>query len=156
MVEKAHAHADTVAAATRATAARPWWPEVQAVFVKDLRSELRRRSALYAILLFAVTSLAVLSFTLVTTGWGLDLAPDKRGVMVAGDTETRSFLLAGLFWVVLFFSAMAGMARSYVKEEEARTVTALRLAARPVAVYFGKLLFNCALLLGVAAVVTPL
>jgi heme exporter protein B len=148
----------TAGAVTPRPAVRRWWPEIQAVFIKDCRSELRRRSALFAILLFAATSLAVLSFTVPTQGFGLDqsLNPAPGGGMVSGDTRTRSLLLAALFWVVLFFSAVAGMARSYVKEEEGRTVTALRLAARPLAVYFGKLLFNLALLLGVAAVVTPL
>jgi heme exporter protein B len=47
----------------------------------------------------------------------------------------------------VLFAAFTGLARAFVQEEEARTAAALRLAAPPIAVYLGKLLFNLALLL---------
>src|SRR5439155_21615059 len=101
--------------------------------------------------LVAMTALVVVSFTVPTIGLGFTEDAQFR----SGDTAARRVLLSSLLWLILFFSAMSGLARSFVKEEEARTALALRLAARPLAVYFGKLVFNVALLLVVAAVVTP-
>jgi len=144
-------------AAARLAVSRSWARELGAVFRKDVSSELRSRSALYSVLLFALVSLALISFLPVTEGIGLTLfANFALGRAVPGDTYARSLLLASLLWIVFFFSAISGMARTFVKEEERRTVLALQLAARPLAVYFGKLLFNVVLLEAVAAVVLPL
>jgi heme exporter protein B len=118
-----------------------WAAEVSAVFVKDARTEFRTRAAVNAILLFALTTLMVVSLSLTTKG----LPP---GV--------QARLLAALLWIVLFFSALSGLPRVFVKEEDTRTVMALRLAARPGVVFIGKLLFNVALLLTVTIAVVPL
>jgi heme exporter protein B len=125
-----------------------WWNEAGAVFVKDVRSELRTRAAVANLLLFGLVTLIVMAFFVKTTGPGLT----KAGM----DTTVRAYLLSGLLWVILFFSAMAGLPRTFVKEEEMRTAAALRLAARPSAVFTGKLLFNVALVLLVAVLVLPL
>ena len=85
-----------------------WASEVGAVLAKDARSEYRSRAALNAILLFALTTLAVVSFQISAQG----LAP---GV--------KARLLASLLWIVLFFSAMSGLPRVFVKEEDSRTAT---------------------------------
>jgi heme exporter protein B len=111
--------------------------EIGAVWAKEARSELRTRHALNAMLLFAVTSVVVVGFSTARA------APD-------------GFTVAALFWIVLFFSAMSSLAHVFVKEEDTQTGLALRLAARPSAVYFGKLLFNAVLLSALAALVTPL
>ncbi len=108
-----------------------------AICAKDLRAEFRTRYALSAIGLFAVTTLTVVSFALGPFGLGRDL-------------------LAALLWVVLFFAAMAGLARAFVHEEEAHTAPALRLAAPAAAVYLGKYLFNLVLLLLLETLVVPL
>lgn len=108
-----------------------------AVFAKDMRLELRTKYALNTILMFGVTTLAVVSFSLGQSG-----LPTK--------------LLAALFWIVVFFSTMAALAQVFVREEEAGTALALRLTAEPNAVYLGKLMFNLALLSTLAAVITPL
>ncbi|CQR73699.1 ABC transporter involved in cytochrome c biogenesis, CcmB subunit [Sporomusa ovata] len=65
-------------------------------------------------------------------------------------------LAAVLLWVVLFFCAMAGLARVFVQEQEAGTLLGLRLYATGQVVFFGKLLFNLALLCGLACLVVPL
>jgi heme exporter protein B len=109
---------------------------VWAVFAKDLRLELRTRYALNAILMFAVTTLVVVSFSVGQSG----LSPK---------------LLAALFWIILFFSAMSGLAHAFVREEEAATALTLRLFADPDSVYLGKLLFNFILLSVMAAIITP-
>jgi heme exporter protein B len=118
-----------------------WVAEVGAVFLKDARTEYRTRAAVNAILLFALTTLMTVSLSLTTLG----LPP-----------IVRARLLAALLWIVLFFSAMSGLPRVFVKEEDGRTVMALRLTARPQAIFVGKLLFNVALLLAVTVVVVPL
>jgi heme exporter protein B len=111
--------------------------DVWAVFAKEIQSELRTRYALNAMLLFAVTSVVVVGFSTAKA------APD-------------GFTVGALFWIVLYFSAMSALAHVFVKEEDTQTGLALRLAARPSAVYFGKLLFNTVLLAALAGLVTPL
>lgn len=119
------------------SAARDWLAAVWAICRKDLRAEFRTRYALSAIGLFAVVTLAVISFALRPRGLSQDL-------------------LAALLWVVLFFAAMAGLSRAFVHEEEAHTAAALRLAAPATAVYLGKCLFNLLLLLMLEVLVVPL
>ncbi len=114
-----------------------WVSKAMAVYAKDLRLELRSRYALNAILMFAITTLAVVSFSLGQSG----LSPK---------------LLAALFWVVIFFSAMSGLAQVFIREEESGTALALRLLADPDPVYIGKLLFNFSLLTIMTIIVTPL
>ena len=102
-----------------------------AVFRKDVRAELRTRYALNAVALFAVTTVVALS---------LGLGPLTK-------SRDLPLIHAALLWVAILFAAFTGLARAFVQEEEARTAAALRLAAPPIAVYLGKLLFNLALLL---------
>lgn len=118
------------------TSGSTWVSRAWAVMAKDLTSELRTRYALNAIGLFALTTLAAVSFS---------VGP------FALDMEVASAFL----WVVIFFSAMSGLSRTFVKEEEARTALALSLAADPGAVYAGKLAFNIALLFAIDAIVVP-
>ncbi len=108
-----------------------------AVYVKDLRLELRTRNALNAILMFGVTTLTVVSFSL-------------------GQSSLSPKLWSALFWVIIFFSAMSGLAQSFIREEETGTSLALRLTADPDSVYIGKLAFNLTLLSALALIITPL
>jgi heme exporter protein B len=118
-----------------------WLAEALAVAGKDLRTELRTRVALNALGLFALTVLAAVSYT---------VGPYR---IAAAD---RPFLLAVLLWIVIFFAALAGLDRSFVKEEESHTAPLLRLAASPAAVWFGKLLFNLVLIYALTAMLVPL
>ncbi len=108
-----------------------------AVFAKDARLELRSRYALNAILMFGITTLAVVSFSL-----GQTLLPPE--------------LLGALFWIVMFFSAISGLAQVFIREEEAGTALALKLAAPADPVFIGKLLFNFCLLVIMTSIITPL
>jgi heme exporter protein B len=120
------------------------WPlvrEALAVAAKDLRTEFRTRVALNALLLFAVTTLAAVSYT---------IGPYR----IAADD--RPFVLSVLLWLVILFAALAGLDRTFVKEEESHTAPLLRLAARPHAVWLGKLLFNLGLLAVLMLVLVPL
>ena len=108
------------------------WTAVWAVARKDVRIELRTRYALNAMVLFAVTTAVMVSFRLGPLG----VSRDGRAVST----------MAVLLWVAIFFAAMNGLSRTFVREEETRTVTLLRLSAPPLAVYLGKLLVNLGLL----------
>jgi len=113
-----------------------------AVFVKDLRSELRTRYALNAMVLFAACTAVMVSVG--TTFIGI-----RR-------TEEALLIQSSLLWVALLFAAITGLARGFVHEEEARTLAALRMAAPGLAVYLGKFLFNLALLFLLGAVTSLL
>lgn len=108
-----------------------------AVFAKDIRVELRTRYAVNAIFMFAITTLTVVSLSV-------------------GQASLPPKLLAALFWIIIFFSAMSGLAHTFVREEEAGTSLALKLRADPTAVYLGKLFFNLLLLSMMTIIVTPL
>jgi heme exporter protein B len=108
-----------------------------AVIEKDVRSELRTRYALNALLMFVITAVATILFALRTDNPSIEL-------------------LAGMYWVVIFFTAMSGLSRIFVSEEERGTVMVLQLSASPSVVYFGKLLFNSCLTLLLTVAVTIL
>lgn len=106
-----------------------------AVFSKDLRLELRSKYALNTILMFGITTLAMVSFSVGQSG----LSPR---------------LLSALYWIIMFFSSTAGLAQVFIREEEAGTALALKLTADADAVYLGKLFFNFLLLSMVTIIVT--
>lgn len=108
-----------------------------ALIEKDVRSELRTRYALNALLMFIITAVATILFA---------LRSDNPSVE----------LLSGMYWVVIFFTAMSGLSRIFVSEEERGTVLVLQLIAPPSVIYFGKLLFNAMLTLFLTAAVTIL
>lgn len=108
-----------------------------ALIRKDVHSELRTRYALNALLMFVVTAVSTIVFAL------------------RSDQPTSS-VLSGLYWVVVFFTAMSGLSRTFVSEEERGTTMTLQLVATPSTVYFAKLLFNTALTLSLTVAVTIL
>lgn len=114
-----------------------WLRGAFAILAKDVRSEVRTRAALNAILLFAVVTLAMVSFAI--GGFGL-----------------ASEVHASLLWIIMFFASMAGLSRTFVVEEERGTVMALRLTAAGGQVYLGKFLFNLALLAILSLILLPL
>jgi heme exporter protein B len=114
-----------------------WLRSVIAVYAKDWHSELRTRYAISALLMFVVTTIAIIMFSL-----GSEDAPPE--------------VLSGMLWVVVFFGAMSGLARTFVMEEERGTSMTLQLLTGASAVYFGKLLFNLVLVVGLNAVTVVL
>ena len=97
-----------------------------AVFKKDWQSELRTRYAINALAMFILVTTSVILFSI-------------------GQEKVSEHLTGGLFWVVIFFSAMSGLSRAFVPEEERGTTLTLQLIAAPSTIYFGKLLFNLVL-----------
>jgi len=102
-----------------------------AVFLKDWRSELRTRYAVSALAMFILTTISMILFSL-----GSESAPMEAH--------------AGMLWVVIFFSAMSGLSRTFVTEEERGTGMTLQLHTQPGAVFAGKLMFNIVLVCGLA------
>lgn len=99
-----------------------------AVFLKDLRLELRNRYAINTLFLFVASLLLLILFAL-------------------GPGEIPPRIQSALIWIIILFSAAVGLGRAFVFEQEQGTVLFLRLNTRPEMVYLGKLLFN-ALLIG--------
>ena len=62
-----------------------------------------------------------------------------------GDEKVESEILSGLLWIVIFFAAISGLARVFIKEEEKETTYALKLSVDPISIFIGKLFFNLAL-----------
>jgi heme exporter protein B len=114
--------------------------EATAIWMRDLRSEFRTRYAVNAILMFAATTLIAVSFSI--------------GSYRIQEVE-KPFINAVLLWIILVFSALSGLSRSFVKEEEAKTLDILRLSARPQAVFLGKLFFNLTLLVALEIIIVP-
>lgn len=99
-----------------------------AVARKDVRAEMRTRYALNATGMFVVVVVSVVAFAV-------------------GPEELSPAIVAGLLWICLFFSAVTGLGRSFVGEQERGTMLLLRLTVSSTPVYFGKLLFNLGLAL---------
>jgi heme exporter protein B len=94
-----------------------------ALFKKDFSSELRTRYAINSLAMFIIVAISVILFS------------------IGNETITES-LTGGLFWVVIFFTAMSGLSRAFVSEEERGTALTLQLIASPSTVLTGKLIFN--------------
>jgi heme exporter protein B len=73
-----------------------------------------------------------------------------------GNEKITEFLTGGLLWVVIFFSAMSGLARAFVSEEERGTTMTLHLMASPSTIFSGKLIFNMLLVFLMNFVITVL
>jgi heme exporter protein B len=109
-----------------------------AVFAKDVRTELRARYALSATFVFALSTLAIVSYA---------VGPSFGG---------RPELLAAFLWTVLLFSASAGLAQAFVREVERKTWFTMRLVAPPGAILLGKWAVNLMLLLATELLVVPM
>ena len=59
-------------------------------------------------------------------------------------------------WIILFFSAMSGLAHVFVREEEKHTADTLKLVTDPTSIFLGKFIFNLFLLLVLELIVVPL
>ena len=102
-----------------------WSREIRAVFMKEWQAESRGLSG------FTTTALLCLVSVVTVTN-------------ITWTTSINPMVGAGLFWMILVFSASVSLTRTFIQEEESRTADFWRLMARPEAVYWGKALFNIA------------
>lgn len=107
------------------------------IFYKDFSSELRTRYALNALIMFIIVAISIILFSI-----GNEKAPEN--------------IFAGMFWVVVFFSAMSGLSRTFVSEEERGTTLILSLIAHPTTIILGKLLFNLVLIFFINTIIAVL
>jgi heme exporter protein B len=106
---------------------------------KDLRAELRSRTALVSALVFAALILVVFSFS------------RDPGRLAPAD------LAPSALWITFAFAAMTALNRAFSVEREHAALDALLLAPVPrEAIYLGKLLGNLAFVFIVEAVTLPL
>ncbi len=114
-----------------------WISKAFWVFQKDIKSEMRTRYGINAIMMFAVVTLTAVSFAV-------------------GQFFSSPKLISSLFWIVVFFSSMSGLAQVFIKEEESKTVNLLKLVASNESIFLGKLFFNLILLFLLEFVIIPL
>ncbi len=107
------------------------------LFLKDFKSELRTRYAINALAMFIIVAISVILFSV-------------------GNEKISPSLTGGLFWVVIFFTAMSGLSRAFVSEEERGTSLTLQLIAAPSTVFLGKLLFNIILVFAMNTIIAVL
>jgi heme exporter protein B len=67
--------------------------------------------------------------------------------MATYNMKIEPTLGAGLIWVVLVFAGIANLTRTFIGEEENGTADLLRMTSDPHTVFWGKALFNAALML---------
>jgi heme exporter protein B len=110
--------------------------DVVALTRKDLGVELRGRDTLTAMRLFVLATLVIFHFAL----------PEGTG-------EDASY---GLLWVAIVFTALLGLARAWVPEQEHHVLDGLVLApCDRSAIWLGKTLATLAFLLAAQAVALP-
>ncbi len=109
-----------------------WLHGAWAVFLKDLRLEVRTRYGINALALFVASSLLLVAFSV-------------------GTGQVSERVASALLWIVIVFAAAVGLGRGFVAEEERGTVLLLQLNLRGSMVYAGKLLFNILLVGGMNA-----
>jgi len=105
------------------------------IFIKDLKSELRTRYAINSLVMFILVAISVILFSI-------------------GNEKIQPELTAGLYWVVIFFSAMSGLSRAFVSEEERGTTLTLHLIASPNTILSGKIIFNLTLTFFINVIIT--
>lgn len=128
-----------------------WFAEARALLAKDLRAELRTKVAVSAVGVFTFSSLLLLGLATAQLRVLEAVNPLNGKRFPAWDAAGKM----GMLWILLCFAAFSGLSHSFVHEEEAGTVMALRLSMSAGAVYAGKLAYNLLLILAVALVVTP-
>jgi heme exporter protein B len=111
--------------------------DVVALARKDLLLELRARDTLPAMLLFVAAALVIFHFAL----------PKGSGELAG----------VGLLWVAIVFTALLGLARTFVAEREQDVLDGLVLAPSDrSAIWFGKALAALAFLVSAEVVALPL
>lgn len=113
-----------------------YFADVAALTRKDLKVELRARDTLPAMLLFVLSILVVFRFAL----------PE-------GTSDAAAY---GLLWVAIVFTALLGLARAWVPEQEHGVLDGLVLApCDRSAIWFGKTLATLAFLVAAQVVALP-
>jgi heme exporter protein B len=113
-----------------------YFADVRALARKDLLLELRAKDTLPAMLLFVVATFVVFHFSL----------PEHSSRLAA----------SGLLWVAILFTALLGLGRAFVPEQEQRVLDGLVLApCDRSAIWLAKAIATLAFLVAAEAVALP-
>jgi len=109
-----------------------------AVAGKDLRSEWRTRELVPALAQFIVLALLIANF-------GFEI-----------DSRNATTIVPGVLWLALVFAGLVAFGRTFAAEREQASLEAMLLTpASPVAIFAGKAIAACALLIACEAVMLP-
>ncbi|HQO02135.1 MAG TPA: heme exporter protein CcmB [Spirochaetota bacterium] len=103
---------------------------------KDFRIEFRNRYAVSVSFSFAFTTTLAISLA----AGGIPFSPQTHAVIL---------------WVIMFFTAMSGLAHIFVREEDRGTSLFLRLNSPALAVFTAKLLYNVLLFFVLQCMILP-
>jgi heme exporter protein B len=113
---------------------------------KDVLTERRSKAAFNAMAFFAAMVLFIFSFA---------LGPEAPGITETGQTLLE-YLWPGLLWVVIFFTGILALGRSFQVEMESGGMEALRLyPGDKKAIYAGKLIANLLVLGAMEVLLIP-
>lgn len=116
-----------------------YWRVASAIFLKDIKLELRMRETIPTLLLFSILVTFMLSFT---------FDPSPQAMALVGP---------GIVWVAFLFTGILGLNRSLALENDQGTLEALLLSPTGRdAIYMGKLLGNFVLLMTIEIIMLPL
>jgi heme exporter protein B len=76
--------------------------------------------------------------------------------LTSGGTAFPPLVNSLLLWVIVFFSAMSGLAHIFMREEDERTALFLRTVSSPEAIFIAKALFNILFFTAVVSLILPL
>ncbi len=109
------------------------------IFSKDVRVELRAKHTISSVFIFALIVLTLLSYTL---GTYANLIKD---------------LVPVLIWIILLFSGVLSLNRTFVREKETGTLEGLLLSPiKNRSILIGKILYNLFIMLVLMIVIFPL
>jgi heme exporter protein B len=100
--------------------------QTKALFLKEVRLELRQKYAISGILLYVISTVFVVYITL--------------------GGEVGGAIWAALFWIIVLFASVNAVAKSFVQESEKRQLYYYSLVS-PTAVILSKMIYNSLLLL---------
>lgn len=116
-----------------------YWRVASAIFLKDIKLELRTRETIPTLLLFSI---------LVTFMFNFTFDPSPQAMTLVGP---------GIVWVSYLFTGILGLNRSLALENENGTLEALRLAPTGRdAIFMGKLMGSFVLLMTIEIIMLPL
>jgi len=108
----------------------PFWPTVFTLFKKDLTLEWRNKYAISGILLYMLSIVFIIFFTF---------------------EELRGPVWVVLFWIIILFTAVNAVAKSFMQESAGRLLYYYTLAA-PQAIITSKIMYNICVMIFLTAI----
>ncbi len=116
-----------------------FWEQAWAIASKDIRSELRTKEIVTAVLVFSLLVMVIFNFA-------FEPGPDTAGLVAPG-----------VLWVSFTFAGVLGLNRSFILEKEQGCLEGLLLCpADRSAIYVGKLVASVVFMLAMEAAALPM